>query len=299
MFQDREARTGVEVASSWRMSVSVSEATCQTMPCTTAEVSCQVRDVASIEVQTEAGDSDKSNKVDEAALAKFVTEAAIMIEDELESIALSRAWEGFNGYGLDDEDDDTEVTLVKHVDTKEGWKVGSLSWNNLDSRVVSSLVEDHSDWCSHPARVHVYSVDRNGDLRQDDPTLVLTTQSCITVVTHSRHDTSVLAAGSWTGEVVIYRTDREAGEAEIMSSVGGEGRDTDNHAPVVALLWLSRNSLVSVHSSGTIRLFTSDMRKYQLVLKKVKIIYFTNNIEIYLDLRPHRNPPTEVTKTSP
>ena len=42
--------------------------------------------------------STKQNTVDEAALAKFVSEAAIMIEDELESIALSRAFDMFNGY---------------------------------------------------------------------------------------------------------------------------------------------------------------------------------------------------------
>ena len=39
-----------------------------------------------------------------------------MIEDEMESIVLSRAWEAFNGYGLDAEDDNKELTLVKHID---------------------------------------------------------------------------------------------------------------------------------------------------------------------------------------
>ena len=43
-----------------------------------------------------------------------------MIEDELESIVLSRAWDAFNGYGLDVEEDDKEVTLVKHIDIGEG-----------------------------------------------------------------------------------------------------------------------------------------------------------------------------------
>ena len=110
--------TGADVASSWRMSVSVSESSCQTMPSTTAEVSCQVREAASSETQTDAGEeihemtrdseeefvfvvsSTKQNTVDEVALAKFVTEAATMIEDELESIALSRAFDMFNGYVL-------------------------------------------------------------------------------------------------------------------------------------------------------------------------------------------------------
>ena len=89
------------------------------------------------------GSQTKNKSVDESELAKFVSEAAILIEDELESIAMGRAWELFNGYGLDEDDGDTEVTLVKHIDTEEGWKIGHLSWNSLDSRVIASLVEDH------------------------------------------------------------------------------------------------------------------------------------------------------------
>ena len=130
-----------------------------------------------------------------------------MIEDELESIALSRAWDGFNGYGLDDEDDDKDVTLVKHVDSGEGVKVGSVSWNNLDSRVSVSLVSEHVDWCDHVSSVHVYSVDRNGDLRQDDPSLTLDTQSCLTVLSHSRHDTGV---DSSLSPVITYHLVRHA-----------------------------------------------------------------------------------------
>ena len=67
--------------------------------------------------------------MDEAALARFVAQAAVMIEHELESIALSRAWEMFNGYGLDTGAGDTEAALVRHVDTEQGWTVGSLAWN--------------------------------------------------------------------------------------------------------------------------------------------------------------------------
>ena len=55
MFHDRDPVTGADVSSSWKMSVSVSESSCQTMPSTTAEVSCQAREAASSETQTDAG----------------------------------------------------------------------------------------------------------------------------------------------------------------------------------------------------------------------------------------------------
>ena len=63
-------------------------------------------------------------------------------------------------YGLDDETEDKEVTLVRHLDTEEGWRVGGLTWNSLDSRLVISPVAEHSDWCDHSAKILVYNVDR-------------------------------------------------------------------------------------------------------------------------------------------
>ena len=111
-------------------------------------------------------------------------------------------------------------------------------------------------------------------MRSEQPGLSLATQSCVTVTSASRHDPGLLAAGAYTGEITIYRTDREAGaEAELMTS-GTEG-DTHTHNPVVALLWLSRTSLVSVHSSGIMRLFTLDTRKNLLILKKVNKYFWT------------------------
>ena len=106
------------------------------------------------------GSQTKNKSVDESELAKFVSEAAILIEDELESIAMGRAWELFNGYGLDEDDGDTDVTLVKHIDTEEGWKIGDLSWNSLDSRVIASLVEDH--------QVYIQSWKRNDEQKHWD-----------------------------------------------------------------------------------------------------------------------------------
>ena len=63
-------------------------------------------------------------------------------------------------YGLDDETEDKEVTLVRHLDTEEGWRVGGLAWNSLDTRLVISTVEEHSDWCDHTAKILVYNIDR-------------------------------------------------------------------------------------------------------------------------------------------
>lgn len=94
------------------------------------------------------------------------------------------------------------------------------------------------------------------------------TQSCVTVAAPSRQDPALVAAGSWTGEVAVYRTDRPPGEAELMTSV-----TSDHPSPVAALLWVSRSGLVCVHTSGLIRLFTADTRKNQLVVKKVDIRY--------------------------
>ena len=111
------------------------------------------------------------------------------------------------------------------------------------------------------------------------------TQSCVTVAAPSRQDPALVAAGSWTGEVAVYRTDRPPGEAELMTSV-----TSDHPSPVAALLWVSRSGLVCVHTSGLIRLFTADTRKNQLVVKKVSesipIHYHPRYSNCYIIFRP-------------
>ena len=84
-------------------------------------------------------------------------------------------------------------------------KVGSLAWNSLDSSVVASVVESHSDWCEHGARLEVFSVDRRGDLRQEEPGIVITAPACVTALKASSQDPALLAAGCHTGDVLIYR----------------------------------------------------------------------------------------------
>ena len=53
MFQDRQATTGTQISSSWKMSLSLTESASQTMPCTTTEISCQVIETAEIPCQTD------------------------------------------------------------------------------------------------------------------------------------------------------------------------------------------------------------------------------------------------------
>ena len=89
----------------------------------------------------------------------------------------------------------------------------------------------------------------------------------MTIVQCHPTESMMFAAGCHTGEVLIYRLDRE-GEEEIASSGSVDSR-AENHNPVTSLLWLNKTSLVSVHSTGFIRLYNLDLRKYQLVLQKV------------------------------
>ena len=62
MFQDRQAITGTQVSSSWKMSLSVTESASQTMPCTTTETSCQVRETSEIPCQTDQGNNNTNIK---------------------------------------------------------------------------------------------------------------------------------------------------------------------------------------------------------------------------------------------
>ena len=59
MFTDRDAISGAEFPSCWKMDLSLTESACQTMPSTTAETSCQVGVMEDTECQTEEGMRNK------------------------------------------------------------------------------------------------------------------------------------------------------------------------------------------------------------------------------------------------
>ena len=56
MFSDRDAVSGAEFPSCWKMELSLTESGCQTMPSTTAEISCQVGERVDTECQAEEGE---------------------------------------------------------------------------------------------------------------------------------------------------------------------------------------------------------------------------------------------------
>ena len=56
MFTDRDAVSGAEFPSCWKMELSLTESGCQTMPSTTAEISCQVGERVDMECQAEEGE---------------------------------------------------------------------------------------------------------------------------------------------------------------------------------------------------------------------------------------------------
>ena len=262
MFCDRSGVAGAEFPSCWRLTRSVAESGCQTMPSTTAEAGSQARDTTEGGSQTEEAAAARQPP-DPAALARFVTSAALLIEEELELVAGSRAWQAFDSYGLEEEGE-CEVVAAGQAEAGDGWRVSGLAWNSRDSAVVAGLVSTlstHPAWCDHgPGGARVWRVDRAG---QPATTTTATVEagSCVTAVAPGRQESDLLALGCHTGQIVVERAGSELSAVQQLAG-------SESPGPVVALLWLARSSLLAIHAAGSLRLYSLDPRKQQLLLKK-------------------------------
>ena len=141
--------------------------------------------------------------MDEEALAAFLVKAAALVEEELESVATSRAWAGFRGWGEQEEEEGEEVVLAGSAE-QEGWMVSALCWSGGGGSLVCAVGQEHPEWCAHLPRLVVHRVDRSGGL-VGGPEQSLPAPSCPSCLAPHPWDPVMLAVGCHSGEVLVYR----------------------------------------------------------------------------------------------
>ncbi|XP_023341532.1 WD repeat-containing protein 34 isoform X2 [Eurytemora carolleeae] len=261
MFEDRTAESDADFPSSWKQELSVAEQEIQTDECKVQDQESQSTEFASIEVQTITVEETASpDTLDMDALAEFVNKAALLIEEELDLIATSRAFDTIMSYG-DEDEEENDVTLVNTIEVVDGLSISDIDWNNTGGNLVVGLSGgEHVEWCTHLPDLNIYRVDRSGTIVGGKPQQRFNLPSCISQVAAHPSDPQLLAAGTVTGEILLFKMDR--GENEL--SIG----QVESHAPVVSLLWMSRVNLLACHSNGILRLWILDTKKYTLSLTK-------------------------------
>ncbi|ETO61304.1 hypothetical protein F442_20431 [Phytophthora nicotianae P10297] len=108
-----------------------------------------------------------------------------------------------------------------------------VSWNATGSVIAVAYGRfDHSGWCNYRSTLCLWNVFQS-DLNQQKPSLVLETSSGLMCVAFHPQNPSVVAAGSFNGEVFVW--DMEPAEYKFYSSGIG---DYFHREPVTKVAWV-------------------------------------------------------------
>ncbi|KAF4045262.1 WD domain G-beta repeat [Phytophthora infestans] len=108
-----------------------------------------------------------------------------------------------------------------------------VSWNATGSVIAVAYGRfDHSGWCNYRSALCLWNVFQS-DLNQQKPSLVLETSSGLMCVAFHPQNPSVVAAGSFNGEVFVW--DMEPAEYKFYSSGIG---DYFHREPVTKVAWV-------------------------------------------------------------
>ncbi|KAG3118746.1 hypothetical protein PI124_g8631 [Phytophthora idaei] len=108
-----------------------------------------------------------------------------------------------------------------------------VSWNATGSVIAVAYGRfDHSGWCNYRSALCLWNVFQS-DLNQQKPSLVLETSSGLMCVAFHPQNPSVVAAGSFNGEVFVW--DMEPAECKFYSSGIG---DYFHREPVTKVAWV-------------------------------------------------------------
>ncbi|XP_054258059.1 cytoplasmic dynein 2 intermediate chain 2-like isoform X2 [Macrosteles quadrilineatus] len=93
--------------------------------------------------------------------------------------------------------------LLNIPNTTEGVKVVDLSWSATGSVLaVASCHTLHSGWCHHQGYVTLHNIDKDSRI----PSCTLNATSCVRSVSMHPYLSSIVAAGTITGEVFVWDT---------------------------------------------------------------------------------------------
>lgn len=246
MFSNSETHV-VSFPSNWEQTRESTDGCSQTFPVSTSDQNDQTTFYKNTEVQTEHVEKFSSPpSFDETALAEFLGRTCPKVLEELDKIQRSKA---FAAYRLPDDDGEQDVqklfTLFKPRDAADPlMKVSSMSWSCTGSVVALSFsCTQHDDWCSHCSGVHLYNVDRN-NFNGAVPTRILETSSCVRSVSMHPYEPSVIAAGTYSGEVILWNLLNE--DMDILGSSGKDGHSES----VTQIQWVTQSTGTSLVSAG-------------------------------------------------
>lgn len=260
MFSD-EAQEAVEFHSSWKSERSLKDAVAQTSEIITYEADVQTVHKVDQEVQTEEEEDEKGKLVflceeENQNLVNFILRVYPELSRQLQANTTSHAFDGFE-VSVDEATSSVSCThtLMNAVLAEEELQVTGLSWNSTGSVIAASYGRfDHEHWCTHKSALCTWNIDRRS-IDPNKPDASIDLSSCLMCITFHPKLPSVIAGGTFNGEIQVWDTGRED---ETVIATSGMGSDS-HREPVTKVLWsldpsskASKYQILSISGDGKV-----------------------------------------------
>ncbi|PAA73038.1 hypothetical protein BOX15_Mlig004436g1, partial [Macrostomum lignano] len=295
MFSD-ESQAVIDCPSAWRVEVKTKDRETETPAITRYQRGLQTTRRKEVECQTDSFMYVQEElSVDSSELDPEVIKALRRLEPlmcrELERASRSTAFSALSGRygargpgggaGTNSDTAPLRLSVVAGAGSPEldSMPVAALSWSATGAFVAAALGRsDHQDWCLHRGAVCVWNASsargqQDRQQQQQKPHAVLETSSCVTSVQYHPSNASLLAGGSFTGELLVWNVSvGEEAEQLLVSSLKQQavaadsegGLEIAHQEPIVEILWIkkstaggssSRDHLLTVGADGLLLLW--------------------------------------------
>ncbi|XP_057320446.1 cytoplasmic dynein 2 intermediate chain 2-like [Microplitis mediator] len=160
----------------------------------------------SVETQTEAGQSPKDVAVDYDKLAAFLNKVTPKVLEALDEIYDNHTINSYEPIGS--RDNDYQLKLLNKFSTIDEFdkqkKISSLSWSKNGGTLAVAYSSNHTAWCDHQSRIKFYNLNRNDDKLSEAELKNYETNSCVTCLAYHPIEPSVIAAGLFNGDVLLW-----------------------------------------------------------------------------------------------
>ncbi|KAL2911783.1 WD repeat-containing protein 34 [Polyrhizophydium stewartii] len=265
----RAAAAAVAVAPAPRAAAARADAACMTLPLRVAAAACADAVAPFNQTQTDPPPLPPNARERHAAAAAAAAEATApalaaflaRIEPDVSALLLrnvrSTAFHGF-AVAWDDDIDATSCPFVlRHAHRASDTGCTDLAWSKSGASIAAAYGRiDHASWCTHKGMVCAWNISAR-DLNPDAATfaaetsvspptihypsvvcaLLLTArlaQSCLMAIAFHPEIPSMLAGGTFNGEVVVWRT-ADTQDPLVASSTPSE---LAHQEPVSKLVWI-------------------------------------------------------------
>ncbi|KAL7294875.1 hypothetical protein TKK_0011799 [Trichogramma kaykai] len=235
----------------------------------------QVVETKSIQTQTANETRTNEPKYDEDKLAEFLNRVAPGVFKFLDE---QHGTSAFNDYTVGSNNEPAvNIQLINRINTLDlsefKGKVSSVTWSTGGGTLaIGHSVTQHKSWCNDITKVDLYNLSKD-NLLMTVPTKSLEVSSCVTTLLYHPDEPSILAAGLFDGDVMVWNLREESLIAPLFVCTHGE--------MVTQIYWHSRilndaSALITSGGDGYIYIhrltinFTqsSTQKKYKILKEK-------------------------------